>query len=294
MIDKSLKQPIYCDTQDSYFVQCVSPKFNKIQQQITKFRHLSSPELIKLLQEALNALQIKGIKVPLFTGTKYASYSLGYQLNNSSVNMGLVWTEEANMTNFFYVMEACKKAVKKDPSLTLFLIRAESLGEPKNKGHKLYLEIFTQSSHRHIKPNLASVHYLETYYSLVRDAREGDLVVGNQTLNLKSLQSLIRESHILDECLLLKQLNIVEGKVAPTPELPIKDFVLNLVTTQYLLGKNTLIQNAQSKFPTASESQIVASIQQLCQENKIKILDPEAKAEAQLICLVPKQSLIKQ
>ncbi|MDZ8050686.1 MAG: ATP-binding protein [Aulosira sp. ZfuVER01] len=264
-------------------------EFTKVQQRITKFRHLSSPDLIQIIKESLAGLQIEGIKTPLFTGTKYASYSIGYQLPNNPGNFGVVWTEDANMTNFFYIMEACKKAIKKDPSLTLYLIRAEGLGDSKNKGHKVFVEIFTESPHKHIKPNLISVHFLETYQSLVRDARENDLVIGSQTINLKNLQALIRESKVLEDCPLLKDLGIVKGTIKPPPKLPINDFILNLVTTQYLLSRQTLIQNTLSHFPTAIEAQIEASIQELCQKNQIKLLDPKARLEAQLICLVPKK-----
>ncbi|MBD2626115.1 ATP-binding protein [Trichormus variabilis] len=263
-------------------------EFNKVQQRITRFRLLSSPDLIQILQETLVALQVQGVKSPLFTGTKYASYSLEYKLSGKSERLGVVWTEDASMINFFYVMEACKKAVKKDPSLELYLIRAEGLGNSSNKGNKLFVELFTDSLHSHIKPDITSVHYLETYHSLVRDAREGDLVIGNKTLNLNNLQRLVRESNIFNECPLLQDLQIIQGSLKP-PEPPIKDFLFNLVTTQHFLGRQTLIQNAISNFNTVSEAQINVFIQQLCQENKIKILDPKAKPEAQLICLVPQK-----
>jgi Cdc6-like AAA superfamily ATPase len=263
-------------------------EFNKIQTRITKLRILSSPHLIKTLQETLVALELQGVKSPFLTGTKYASYSLEYKLSTTSGRLGVIWSEDANMTTFFYVMQACKKVVEKDNSLKLYLIRAEELGNQKNQGNKLFLDIFTGSSHDHIKPDITSVHYLETYYSLVRDAREGDLVIGNQTINLKDLQMLIRESRILEECLLLKRLSIIKNGIEPPPP-PIKDFLVNLVSTQLFLGRETLIKNTMNAFNTVNESQINVFIKQLCQEKKIQILDPKAKPEAQLICLVPQK-----
>jgi hypothetical protein len=56
-----------------------------------------------------------------------------------------------------------------------------------------------------------------------------------------------------------------------------------------LLGKQALINNAISSFPKVKEDQINVLIKELCEENKIQILDPKAKPEAQLICLVPQK-----
>jgi hypothetical protein len=269
-------------------------EFTKVQQRITRFRHLSSPELIQMLQEALAALQIKGIKTPLFTNTKYASYSLSYQFYNNPGKLGVIWTEDADMKNFFFVMQACKKAVQKDPSLKLYLIRAEGLGNSRNQGNRLFVEIFIGDFHSHIKPDITSIHYLETYHSLVRDAREGDLVIGNRTLGFNNLQALIRESHILEGCSLLQELKIVkkikDPIITPHPEIiECKEYIFNLVATQHFLARHILIENACSNCCKVNESQINELIKQLYQENKIKILDPKAKPEAQLICLVPQK-----
>ena len=276
-------------------------EFTKVQQRIIRIRYLSSPELIQMLQEALAALQVEEIKTPLFTGTKFASHSLGYQIYSKPGRLGVVWTEDANMTTFFYVMEACQKAVNQNPSQTLLLIRAEGMGNQNNVGYKRYTQIFTGSPHRRITPNLISVHYLATYHNLVKDAREGDLVVSGKTLGLKNLQALIRESKVLYDCPLLQDLEIIActgemtrgsdgngrsgGNNAYKQQL--KDFLLNLVTTQHFLGRPTLIQNALNQFSQVNKSQVDQLIQHLCQEKRIQILDPNAKPEAQLVCLVP-------
>lgn len=293
-------------------------ELTKVQQRITRVRHLSSPELIQMLQEVLVALQIEDIKSPLFTGTKFGSYSLGYRLTDQFRRFGVIWTEDPNMTTFFHVMEACGKVVKKDPSLTLYLIRAEILGNSNNKGYQRYIEIFSGGlSHRLITPNLTSVQYLATYHSLVRDAREGDLVIAGQTLNFKNLQALIRESNVLYDCALLqdlglikknsetsakgnsnlnvknkndmKSLNLVQVVIPVKPSKEIlesKDLLFNLVKTQHFIARQELINNVRRHFPVVSESQIQKLIQQLCQENKIKIIDPSLSPEAQLMCLV--------
>lgn len=265
-------------------------EFTKVQQRITKVRQESSPELIQMLKEALAALQAENIRTPLLTGTKFASYSLGYQMPGNSDRLGVVWTEDQNMGTFFHVMEACHKAVNQNLCKTLYLIREEGIGKPNNKGYKRYSEIFTSSPHRRIIPNALSVQYLVTYYDLVKDAREGDLVVRGETLGLKNLQALIRESQILHDCPLLQDLEIAPGGsiIKPPPLNPVKDFLLNLVITQQFLGRQTLLQNARGQFPEVAESQINQLIEQMCQEKKIQILDPRAKPEAQLVCLVPK------
>ena len=73
-------------------------------------------------------------------------------------------------------------------------------------------------------------------------------------------------------------------------ELPlqqVEEFLLNLVKTQQFLGRQTLIQNALTHFSQVNNSQVEKLIHQLCQAKKIQIIDPNAKPEAQLVCLVP-------
>jgi hypothetical protein len=266
-----------------------------------------------MLQEALTALQLENIKTPLLTGTKFASYSLSYQLPGKFEQLGVVWTEDSNMNTFFYVMEACRKELLKNSSLTLSLIRAESLGDSKNKGYKKYVEIFTGSRHYRIAPNLSSVHYLATYYSLVKDAREGDLVIGGKTIGLKKLQETIRELNSLHDCSLLEDLGAIDshnehgineqnskdkqGKQVKehTKEVKLskelieaKQFILNLIQTQQLMGKAALIDNVSSQFPKVISSQIERLIQQLCQEKRVELIDPDGKPESQLIYLLTK------
>jgi hypothetical protein len=263
--------------------------FNKVQQRITKVRQESSPELIQMLQEVLTALQAKEIKTPLLTGTKFASYSLSYKMSGKSERIGVVWTEDQNMGTFFHVMEACRKAIEQNLCQIMYLIRAEGLGKANNKGYKLYTKIFTGSPHHRITPNALSVQYLVTYYDLVKDAREGDFVIRGEPIGLKKLQALIRESEVLHDCPVLQDLEIVPGGIIKPPPIDtVKDFLLNFVITQQFLGRQTLIQNAISQFPDVDESQIDQLIDQLCQENKIQILDPRAKPKSQLVCLVPK------
>ena len=272
-------------------------EYDKIQGKITKIPLLSAPELIRMLQEALAALQVHEIKPKLLPGKTYASHSLSYQHSNQRERVGVVWTEDPGMKPFYNVMDACQKVVNSNLCKTLYLIRAAGVGTSKLEGNKIYRQIFTGSQHYHIQPTLSSVHYLATYHSLVNSVLANELVVGGKTLSLQELEAIIRETEILHECTLLQNLGIVSkkngrgngsGNDEKLPE--VKKFLLSVVITQHFLGRQTLIQNAISKFPDVVESQIAQLIEQLCQEKQIQILDPGADPKAQLVYLVPKAS----
>ena len=272
-------------------------EYDKNKGKITRITLLSAPELIRMLEEALAALQVEKIKPKLLPGKTYASNSLSYQHSSQRERVGVVWTEDPGMKPFYNVMDACQKVLNSNLCKTLYLIRAAGVGTSKLEGNKIYRQIFTGSQHHHITPTLSSVHYLATYHSLVNSVLANELVVAGKTLSLQELQALIRETEILHECTLLQNLGIVSkkngegkgnGNGKKLPE--VKQFLLSVVITQHFLGRQTLINNASSKFPDVVESQIDKLIEQLCQENQIQILDPGADPKAQLVCLVPKAS----
>jgi GTPase SAR1 family protein len=268
-------------------------EYKKVQGKINKITLLAAPELIRMLQEALVALQVQEIKPKLLTG-KYASYSLSYQQPGRRERVGVVWTEDSNMRSFFDVMNGCQKAIDKNLCQTLQLIRAVNVGKPNLAGNQIYRQIFTGTHHRHIKPTLSSVHYLATYHSLVNSALADELVIAGKTINLKELEALIRESGILEKCTLLQDLGIVskknnggaDGKDEDKLQ-EAKEFLLNLVKTQGYLAIKTLIQNTIEQFPQVTHSQVNMLIEQLCQAKKIQIIDPNVPPDAQLICFVP-------
>ena len=268
-------------------------EFNKQQQKITRIRQLSSTELIRMLQEALSALQVTTIQPKLLPSPTYAAYSLSYQLPGKPERIGVAWTEEPNMTAFCNVMKACHKVVQNNLCATLYLIRTEGVGKPGTTGNKIYTEIFTNSKHHRIEPDLTSVHYLATYHSLVNAAYAGELVVGSKVINLSELEALVREAEIMRKCLLFKELRIfpdTNGEVNKYDLKPVKEFLLNLVEANKILGRKTLIENANNQFAQVKDSQVEQLIQELCQLKKLLILDPNAKPEAQLICFVPNGS----
>ncbi|MBD2515299.1 ATP-binding protein [Nostoc sp. FACHB-973] len=267
-------------------------EYKKVQDKIAKISLLAAPDLIRMVQETLEALQVQTIKPKLISGT-YASYSLSYQLPSKRENIGIVWTEDANMNSFYNVMNACQRAIQNNLCQTLYLIRIASVGNAKLVGNQIYSQIFTGTKHIHLKPNLASVHYLATYHSLVNSSLAQELVVAGKAITLSALQSLIRESKILEQCTLLQDLGILAKQqpekvnVNKTKDLrPVKDFLLNLVKTQGYMGVPTLISQGVSQFSYVEETETKHLIDLLCQEKKVKIINPKVKIQDQLICLV--------
>ncbi len=265
-------------------------EYNKVKAKITKVTLLAAPELIRMLQEALAALQVKEIH-PKFLSGKFASYSLSYQTSGQRERVGVVWTEDLSMNSFYTVMKACQKVINQN-SCKMYLIRAMEVGEQNLVGNQIYREIFTGSQHRHIKPNLSSVHYLAAYHSLVNAALANELVVAGKTLSLKEIEALTRESEIWQDCCLLQDLGMIPNgsiiKQDASNLRLVKDFLFNLVITHQFLARMILIQNARTQFPDVNDSEIEQMINQLCQENKIKIINPTEKPESQSVCWIPK------
>ncbi len=287
-------QPPPVDKTKAEFQLLWQQEYKKSQEKITKITLLAATDLMRMLEQALAALQVQKIKPNLISG-RHAGYSLSYQQPGKQERVGVVWTEEANMTSFFNVMNACQKAIQENLCQTLYLIRAGGLGTSKLAGNQLYKQIFTNTNHHHIKPTLPSVHYLATYHNLVKAVEAHELVVAGKTISLKELEAFIRDAQILHKCTLLQNLGIVtaqahsrESSNGKKDVQPVKEFLLNLVITQSFMGVATLIQHAEKHFPVVQASEIQQLIQQLCDEQKTRIIDPKAKLQDQLICLVTK------
>ena len=265
-------------------------ELTKAQQQITKLQQQSSPELIQMLQEALITLGMEDVKIPLLLKTtKFANYSLSYKVPKKPEGLGVVWTEDKNMTTFFHIMEACRKSIEGKLCQNLYLIRDSKLGNQNTKGYKLYVQLFDNTSHRQIHPKIASIQYLVAYYELVKDAKEGDLALANgKAINLKELRQVACESKIFHGCYLLQKLKVVPdlGDEVVEDMQVVKDFLFNVVLNQQLLGKEVLIGNTISYFPLVNKAQINRLIEQLCEEGKIGILGSPKKPQEQLVCLL--------
>ncbi|MCT7960759.1 ATP-binding protein [Laspinema sp. D1] len=271
-------------------------EFKKTQKKVAKISYFSAPERIQMLQTAMEALRLP-VAPKFLLSDKLASYSFSYQLSGESESIGVVWSEDPNMKTFFFVMDACRRIIEQHPKTPVYLIRAEKVGESKLKGYKLFKELFTGSPHRHITPHLDSLHYLATYYTLVKEALAGELVIADQEISLTRLQELIRETEILHGCILLQDLGIVPAtpKTDSDPSQPeaapqnldAKDFILNMVINQHLLGRETAIDNAHAKFDTISPERLNQLIDELIQERKIDLIGPLNDPKSQFISRVP-------
>ncbi len=287
--------------------------FKETGSHLRRISQFSSPELIRRLREALEALQVSDIKPAILPSNAYASYSLGH-----SGQVGIIWTEDANLRSFFNVMRACQKIVDARIRGRLYLIRKEKLGTARNRGYQLFQEIFDGQKHVHLKPDLESVQYLETYHRMVNSAAGGELVIGTKTPNVQELQALVRESGVLSACKLLQQLGVTkpqEGRVdivkpvakktpgikgekentlPPKPAGPspqdiavAERYILNLMTTQSLMGMQVLVESTQEQVPMMNAAEVVSLVHSLCNTNRIQILDPNARPKDQLLCYVP-------
>lgn len=267
-------------------------ELKKTQGSINKVTFLAANQLVQTLQLSLEALQMQSVKPKLLSG-KYASYSLSFQ-HYKIGKIGIIWTEDVNMTSFFNIMNATYKVIQQNLCQKVYLIRMASVGDAKLKGNQLYQQIFKGTKNIHIKPNLQSVHILATYQTLVNSCISQELVVAGKTINVSELQSLTRESKILEQCTLLQDLGLVPKqdvieKPGREQDLrPVKDFMLNLVTTQNFMGIPTLLSQASSQFPNVSDNDAKLLLNLLCDENRLKVMNPKAKPEEQLVCLVAK------
>jgi hypothetical protein len=276
------------DSTESEFQLLWRQEYQKTEKNITKIALLSAPELVRMLQEACLALEVKEVRLKLLGG-KYASYSLSYKHPQQKKTVGVIWTEDSNMNSFYTVMNACKTLLDKKSDYSLYLIRAATVGTPKLVGNQIYKKIFTGEQHHHLKPNLPAVHILATYYSLVNSALAGELVVAGKTVSLDELRGLVYQAKILDDCALLKELGILKGKKFIQVD-PVKKYLLNLIKNQQFVGRKVLIDNTHSQFPESDTSYIDQLIDQFYRDNLIQIINPEEKSDNQLVCWIPEKA----
>ncbi len=278
-------------------------EFKKNREKISRIRYLSNSELLQMLREALEALEVAGVQPRLLPSAKYGSASLSYQLPHVSGKVGLVWTEDENLTSFFYLMNACQKTISHNLCQKLYLLRETKVGNAQNKGYTLYKQIFTGMPHVHIIPSLESVHYLATYHSLVNAAAAGELVVGDRTPNISELQSIVREAKILHDCQLLQYLGIFGQNFGQNhsqqPELvnaedkqllKAKQYMLSLIETQQMLGWSVLENNMLEYEPRLTPKNIEQLTNDLVAEKKIQILGTDNQA-GQFICWLPESAV---
>ncbi|NEP50827.1 MAG: ATP-binding protein [Moorea sp. SIO3C2] len=265
-------------------------EFQKTEQQITRIQDIGESELIGMLREALEALEIRGIKPKFLSSSKtFASHSLSYQLPSPQGRIGVVWGETTNGSSFYHLMNACEKAIQGNRCQTLYLIRNTKISLKRDsKGYKLYSQLFKASRHINLKlDDLSSVHYLATYHSLVNGACSQELVLADKTITLTELKVLIRKSEILQDCPLLKDLNIISIADNKLPLNPVKEFVLNVLKQDQVIGLKVLIETTHRQFNRLKEIEIQQRIKELCQENELKLIPVDGSPETQSVYLVP-------
>ena len=312
-VEPELVAPSSPESDRASFELMWQKEFKETGKYLQRISQFSSPELIRRLQEALEALEISGIRHAILPSNAYCSYSLGHE---QSERVCIVWTEDSNLRSFFNVMRACQQIIEARTRDRIYLIRKERLGTARNRGFQLFEEIFSGQTHTYLKPDLQSVQYLETYHRLVNAAAGGELVIGAKTPNVEGLQAFVRESDILTGCVLLQQLNVVRAS-ADVPTIPqvvslkskkakqqktkpvepsgpsaqdvaaAERYILNLMTTQSLVGVQVLVENTQDQVPALDPAAVVSLIHSLCDRNRVQLLDPNAKPEDQLLCYVP-------
>ncbi len=292
--ERSPSDVVRCDRVDALaaFKLVWRNEFNKSKLSLQRIRQFSAPELIQMLREAIEALGLAGVQPKLLSSPTYSSYSLSYYPPVQLGRVGVVWTEDSNLTSFCNVMKACQKAVRQEGCRRLHLIRAEGIGSPKNQGYKRYQQLFSQPEHRHIVPELDAVRYLATYHSLVNAARAGELVAGDRAVTQRELEELTRQCGVLENCSLLWELGAIGDRAGSSSQPPadgkraeqeICEFLLALVKTQQLVGRQVLVQHAIAQFPDLDGEEANAAIDRMCDNGQIQILDPRASWDAQLI-----------
>ncbi|WP_071518114.1 ATP-binding protein [Geitlerinema sp. PCC 9228] len=265
-------------------------EFKKHEQKIDRIRKFDSKDLVKYLQEALAALQVNDIQPHLLKHEKYRSYSFSYRDANNK-KIGVVWSEKPNLNSFDALMKNCEQLQKQQICDSLILIRAEKVGQPHNKGYQKFQKLFVNpKENQRIIPHLDSVCYLATYHSLVNAANARELTIGNMNPNLAKLQELVRKSEVLHRCTLLQNLGIVPedngGNGEDGKDEDIKNHMLNIVKTQHMLGRGSLIDQTEKAFSGFSKFYINQLLEQILQEKKVQIVDRTRDYKNQVLYLV--------
>jgi hypothetical protein len=273
-------------------------EIKEVQKKINRVRYFSPLELVAMLQRAMAAIQVENIQPKLLSSKTYSSYSFGYSLPKKSGKVGIIWTEEPNMTSFFHIMNACQKAIDSNICKKLYLIRAEGFGKTTARGYQIFKRIFQTPPHSHIVPDLNALHYLATYDRLANSANSGELVITDKIINLSQLQELVRKTEILHDCSLLQALGVVPVKKKDGKDNDrdlelekLKRFVFDFITQHKLVARKVIDKHAQNQFAQLSDAQIQQVLQELIQARQIRILDDKPSTPNQIICWIPKGNI---
>jgi hypothetical protein len=280
------------DTMSAEFNLIWQNEFKTTQDYVSQMRQYSAVERLGMLRNVLNLFQVEKIKRNFLPSQKYQGYSLSYQQSKTSPSIGIVWTEESNMNSFCNIMKLCQKVDEKKLCDTLYLIRVGRLGTAANKGYQLYTKVFENSSHQHIIPDLASLHYLVTYTKLLNSVNSGELVIAGKTPTIEEFKTLVRQEKVLDNCSLLQELELTqatqkgEAKAKEVNLQPLEEYMMNIMKTQQVLARLSLVNTTVLEYPKAEPNQVNKIVDKLCRQNKIRILNPSDSDNKQTVCLV--------
>ncbi|MGC9505122.1 AAA family ATPase [Baaleninema sp.] len=265
----------------------------KVREKVHHIRQFSAPELMQMLRQVLEVLGVTGVQPKLLESPTYGRYSLSFYWSFKLGRVGVIWIEEPNLGSFCRVMKAAQEALAKNTCQFLYLIRAENLGVPRNQGYRRYKELFVDSIHRHIIPDLESLHILETYHRFVNSAKSEEFVLSDRLVDFEELKELTIRSEVLQDCRLLQKLDVFShdlGSLLNTEEHNTfdraKEYIFALVKTQQLIGQTVLVESAKAQFPELKKRDINKVISTLCKENCIAILNPDSNPEEHLISYI--------
>ncbi|WP_416666299.1 ATP-binding protein [Egbenema bharatensis] len=275
-------------------------EFKQTQQNISRLRQFSSLELGSFLRNALTGLGIS-VKPRLLPSSTYRDLSFSFVDPDHQQAIGVIWTEEPNLTSFFNVMRSALRVEENQTCEVLYLIRAGNIGNTRNRGHQLCKQIFYRAPNRHLKPDIISLCYLVTYDRLARSAKTSDLLLLDQEIKLDQLRSMVRETGVLRDCALLQELGIFQ-KIDPDPDpnldpdpvaSELKQFILDFMIHHQLASQGTIVNHARNQFMGITEEQVLKLIQQLCQENRFNVVDPSQPVLDQIVCRIPSHAATK-
>ncbi|GFE68531.1 ATP-binding protein [Chroococcus sp. FPU101] len=294
----------------SLFKLSWSEEFQISKNKIIKVNQLTALELMKMLDEVLQFLKYTKRALKFSPNNVNSSY---LSFLNASEKICLIWTEDQNMNYFCNVMKFCNKEIEAKTYRHLYLLRNSTLGNPANKGYQIYRSIFKPPHReglspesnsgacipRHIQPTLTSIHYLVTYHQLMMNAKSKELVIGGKIIDLPTLENLIRQSRIFENCQLLLDLRLIQKTVEVNSAKKqshqeendqIKDYLLKIIQTQNFISLPALIEKALEHFSNnylLNFDQVHQLTQEICNQNLAIITHSDEPIEKQLICLNP-------
>lgn len=255
------------------------------------------------LKELIHVVYKGEFRPRLLPSPTYASQFFSIEVSRVG-RVGIAWNEDPNLTSFYHVMNACRRAVSLDLCQQLLFIRSEGIGKPGNQGYEFYQRIFTDTPHRHITPSLESVQFLATYHSLVNAAASGELVIAGTKPSIDDLESLLNESNVLRECDLLWDLDLLNGRRPKRQRVSKRDrpmhqpieirgaelsdvrtFLLDLLNAHQLLGRQVLVNAGVNQFPMPPATTIHQLVDQLQQQEQLQVLGALNNPDEQLVCL---------